>query len=218
MFQNLRDAFKEAVENFKEELNRDQVPEVVDGLLRQMREELTDAQAHLHTLEGQIRKALQMVEMEEKEMATCRRREAMARKIGDEETARVAGEYEEKHRKRKVIQENKALALREEMEMKKGEIREMMAQFKEAKAKRETLTATLGRAQARSSMTDSDDLFAEMDRMAERIEGADGRRKAEEDLLAELGESESSRESWGPTPEELAEARLRELKRRMGEE
>lgn len=218
MFQNLRDAFKEAVENFKEELNRDEVPEVVDGLLRQMQEELTDAQAHVHTLEAQIKKAFQLIELEEKEIATCQRREAMARKIGDEETARVAKEFEEKHRQRKRIQENKALALREEMEMKRGEIREMMAHFKEAKAKRESLTATLGRANARNAMSDSDDLFAQMDRMAERIEGADHQRKAEEELLAEFGEMESSSPSRGPTPEELAEARLRELKRRMGEE
>lgn len=215
MFQNLRDAFKEAVENFKEELNRDDVPEVVDGLLRQMQEELTDAQAHVHTLEAQIKKALQMVELEEKEIATCQRREAMAGKIGDEETARVAREWGEKHRQRKRIQENKALALREEMEMKRTEIREMTAQFKEARAKRESLTATLGRATARNSMNESDDLFAEMDRMAERIQGVDHQREAEEELLEDLDRMESSR---GPTPEELAEARLRELKRRMGEE
>lgn len=215
MFQNLRDAFKEAVENFKEELNRDDVPEVVDSLLRQMQEELTDAQAHVHTLEAQIKKALQLVELEKKEIATCQRREVMAEKIGDEETARVAGEWAEKHRQRKRVQENKALALREEMEMKKSEIQEMTAQFKEARAKRESLTATLGRATARNSMSESDDLFAEMDRMAERIDGSDRQRKAEEDLLEELGGLESSR---GPTPEELAEARLRELKRRMGEE
>lgn len=217
MFQNLRDAFKEAVENFKEELNRDEVPEVVDGLLRQMHEELTDAQAHVHTLEAQIRKALQLVEMEEKEIATCRRREAMATKIGDEETARVAGEFGKKHQQRKRVQENKALALREELEVKRGEIQEMTGQFKEAKAKRATLSATLGRANARNAMSDSDDLFAQMDRMAERIEGVDHQRKAEEELLAELGEMESSGRSAGPTPEELAEARLQELKRRMGD-
>lgn len=218
MFQNLRDAFKEAVENFKEELHRDEVPEVVDGLLRQMQEELTDAQAHVHTLEGQIKKALQLVELEEREIATCQRREAMARKIGDEETARVAREFEEKHRQRKRVQENKALALREEMEVKRGEIQEMMAHFKEAKAKRETLQATLGRASARNSMAESDDLFAELDRMAERIQGADQRREAEEELLEELGDLESSSGSRGPSPEDLADARLQELKRRMGKE
>lgn len=218
MFQNLRDAFKEAVDNFKTEMNRDEVPEVVDGLLRQMQEELTDAQAHVHTLESQIKKALQLVDMEDREIATCQRREAMALKIGDEETARVAKEFEEKHRQRKRIQENKALALREEMEMKQKEIREMMGQFKEAKAKRESLQATLGRAKARDSMTDSDDLFAQLDRMADRIEGTNHQREAEEDLLEELEGLESSSYERGPTPEELAEARLRELKRRMGEE
>ena len=66
MFENLRQAFKEAVDNFKDELNRDDVPEVVDGLLRQMQEEVTDAQAHAHTLEAQIKKALQLAELEEK--------------------------------------------------------------------------------------------------------------------------------------------------------
>jgi phage shock protein A len=217
MFRNLRDAFKEAVENFKEELNRDEVPEVVDGLLRQMQEELTDAQAHVHTLESQIKRALQLVELEEKEIATCQRREAMARKIGDEETAAVAKDYEEKHRHRKRVQENKALALREELEMKRKEIQEMMAQFKEAKAKRETLQATLGRADARNSMTESDDLFAQLDRMAEKIEGADHQREAEEELLEEFGDLDPSSGAGMPTPEELAEARLEELKRRMGE-
>ena len=43
MFENLRNAFREAVENFNKELNRDEVPDVVDGLLRQMHEEVTDA-------------------------------------------------------------------------------------------------------------------------------------------------------------------------------
>jgi phage shock protein A len=218
MFDNLRQAFKEAVDNFKEELNRDEVPEVVDGLLRQMQEEVTDAQAHAHTLEAQIKKALQLAEMEEKEVATCRRREEMARRIGDEDTANVAAEYAEKHTKRKAIQEQKALALRAELEMKRGEVKEMLAQFKEAKAKREALTATTGRAEARNSMAEADDLFAQLDRMAEKIEGVDHQREAEEELLAELGDLETPPSSQGPSPEEEAEAKLRELKRLMGQE
>lgn len=218
MFDNLRQAFKEAVDNFKEELNRDEVPRVVDGLLGQMQEEITDTQAHLHTLEAQIKKALQLVELEEKEIATCRRREEMASKIGDEETARVAAEYASKHEKRKAIQAHKALALREEMEMKRGEVQEMMAQYKEAKAKREALAATSGRAEARNSMSAADDLFAELDRVAGEIEGTEHQRMAEEDLLSEFGELDASAASGGLSPEEEAEARLRELKRRMGTE
>jgi len=217
MFDNLRQAFKEAVDNFKEELNRDEVPDVVDGLLGQMREEVTDAQAQVHTLEAQIKKALQLSEMEEKEIATCRRREEMALKIGDTETAKVAGDVAEKQEKRKAIQVHKALALKEEMEMKKGEVQEMMAQYKEAKAKREALAATSGRATARNSMSEADDLFSELDRMAGKIEGGDHQRMAEEELLSEFGEMETPSASRYISPEEEAEARLRELKRRMGE-
>jgi phage shock protein A len=219
MFENLRQAFREAADNFKEELNRDEVPEVVDGLLRQMQEEIVDTQAQLHTLEEQIKRALQLAEMETREVATCQRREEMARRIGDEETARVAAEFREKHEKRKKIQEHKALALREELEMKRGEVKEMMASLKEARAKRDSLSATSGRASARESLTGADDLFSQLDRMAEKIEGEDHQRAAEEDLLAEFGELDSSSPRYrGPSPEEEAEARLRELKRAMGKE
>lgn len=217
MFENLREAFREAVDNFNRELNRDDIPEVVDGLLRQMREEVTDAKAQVFSLEEQIKRAIQLSEMEEKEAKTCRRREEMALKIGDEETARVAVEYAEKHERRREIQARKALALKEELELKKGEVEDMLAKFKEAKAKRETLTATQGRAEARNALGGASDLFEELDRMAEKIDGVDRKREAEEDLLEEFGDLESG-STRGPSPEELAEARLRELKRKMGEE
>ena len=110
MFENLRNAFREAVDNFNKELNRDDVPEIVDGLLRQMHDEVTDTKAQIYTLEEQIKKAIQLSEMEEREAETCRRREEMARKIGDDETAVVAAEYAEKHEERREIQARKALA------------------------------------------------------------------------------------------------------------
>jgi len=218
MFENLRDAFREAVDNFNKELGRDDIPDVVDGLLRQMHEEVTDVKAQLYTLEGQIKKAIQLSEMEEKEANTCRRREDMARRIDDEETAKVAAEYAEKHEKRREIQARKALALRAELELKRGEVEDMMVKLKEAKAKRESLSATSGRAGARNTLGEAADLFSELDRMAEKIEGADHQRKAEEDLLAEFGDADSSQPPWGPSPEEVADARLKELKRRMGQE
>lgn len=218
MFDNLRNAFREAVDNFNKELNRDDVPDVVDGLLKQMYHEVSDAKAQLFTLEGQIKKAIQLSEMEEKEALTCRRREEMAQKIGDEETAKVAAEFAEKHEKRREIQAKKALALRAELELKRGEVEDMMVQLKEAKTKREALTATKGRADARNAIGGASDLFDELDRMAEKIEGVDHQREAEEELLSEFGDLESSTSARGPSKEELAEARLRELKRMMGEE
>jgi hypothetical protein len=218
MFENLRNAFREALDNFNKELSRDDIPDVVDGLLRQMHQEATDAKAQLFTLEEQIRKAIQISEMEEKEAKTCRRREKMARRIGDEETAGVAAEYAEKHDKRREIQARKALALREELELKRGEVEDMLVKLKEAKAKRESLSATSGRAGARNSLGAAEDLFSELDRMAEKIEDGGYQREAEEDLLSEFGHLDSSPPPRGPSPEEEAEARLRELKRRMGEE
>ena len=95
MFDNLRRAFKEAVENFKEELDRDAVPETVDRLLRQMTNEATDAKAYVSRLEVEIEKALKAAEAEKREASTCRRREKMALEIGDEETASLASSYAE---------------------------------------------------------------------------------------------------------------------------
>lgn len=218
MFENLRHAFREAVDNFNKELNRDDIPDVVDGLLKQMYHEVSDTKAQLFTLEEQIKKAIQLSEMEEKEALTCRRREEMAQKIGDEETAKVAADFAEKHEKRREIQAKKALALRAELELKRGEVEDMMAQLKEAKTKREAMTATQGRVDARNAIGGASDLFDELDRMAEKIEGIDHQREAEEELLSEFGELESPTPPRGPSQDELAEARLRELKRLMGEE
>jgi len=218
MFENLRNAFREAVDNFNKELNRDEVPDVVDGLLKQMHEEVTDAKAQLYTLEEQIKKAIQLSEMEGREAGTCRRREEMAKKIGDEETARVAAEFAEKHEKRKQIQARKALALKEELELKRSEVEDMMVKLKEARARRASLSATKGRAEAREALGGASDLFDQLDRMAEKIEGGELEREAEEDLLAEFGELESTGSNGRPSPEEEAEARLRELKKRMGKE
>jgi phage shock protein A len=218
MFENLRKAFREAADNFKTELGRDEIPEVVDGLLRQMQQEVTEAQAQIYSLEEQLKRALQLAELEAGEVATCRRREALATRIADEETAKVAAEFAAKHERRKAIQERKALALREELELKRGEVADMLEKLKEARAKRESLSATSGRSSARGSIGEADDLFAELDRMAEQIHAADSHRMAEADLMAELDALESPSPSPQVSPAEDAEARLQELKRRMGKE
>jgi phage shock protein A len=130
----------------------------------------------------------------------------------------VAGEYAQKHENRKEIQERKALALREELEMKRGEVEDMLEKLKEARTKREALASTSGRAQARNAMTEADELFAQLDRMAEKIEGVDHQREAEEELLSELGGDSPPPSFRGPSREEEADAKLRELKRMMGKE
>ena len=222
MFESLRAAFREAIENFKEELNRDQVPEAVDDLLRGMRVEVTEAKTRLHDLEAGVRRALAEAGREGQEAETCRRREEMAERIGDTETARVAAEFRAKHSRRKEVLETKAAALQQELEVRKGEIEDMVEQLREAQTKRESLAAEAGRSTARNSIRGAEDLFDELDRMAERIGDEKAREDAADDLLDDLddlgvstdrGSSASSTRSGADV-----DARLAELKRRMGRE
>lgn len=207
MFENLRAAFREAVENFKEELARDEVPEAVDRLLHGMREEAADARAHIKALEEDVRRTRVEAEREQGEVRTCERRERLARQIGDEDTARVAGEFGEKHRERARVLEEKAAALEKELRLRSREYDEMVEQVKEARKRRDILAAQVGRGSARESIRQGEDLFDELDRMADRMGGFDG----EEDAGFDSGSDAP------PRPPDV-DQRLAELKKRMGQD
>ena len=222
MFEDLRAAFREAIDGFNEELNRDQVPETVDRLIGGMVDEITDVKTQIGDLENQIKKALAAADRVKSEAATCRRREKMALEIGDAETAGVAAQFAEKHEEHQEVLEQKAKALKAELDFRREEVRQMMAQVKEALVKRDSLSATSGRSGARESISAADDLFSELDRMAGKI---DDERSAGEAAEAfsdlDLG-PEPSRYSIDmdepPAPNPDFDARLAELKRRMGED
>ena len=212
MFENLRNAFKEAVENFKTELGRDEIPETVDRLLAGMYQEATDAKAYVSGLEADLQKTRKSAQKEAAEAATCRRREGQASKIGDEETARVAGEFAEKHERRVEVLEAKAEAIRQELEVRRSEVDEMLAKIKEARAQREALTSSAGRTEARDSMGKADELFSDFDRMEEKIQETQSEADAAAAFDAELGVDASGE------PVVDVEDRLEELKRRMGQD
>jgi phage shock protein A len=217
MFEDLRSAFREAVNNFKDEIGRDEVPETVDKLLLGMRNEVADAKVRIKELEDQMTRAVHESEREKKEAATCRRREKMARDIDDSETADVAAQYAEKHEERQTLLEHKAVALNDELAYRQKEVEEMLGKVKEAQAKRDSLTATAGRGGARDSIGAAGDLFSEMDRMAEKIgdESARGEAAASMDPL----DLHVDVDEPPPRPVDVDyDARLEELKRRMGEE
>lgn len=210
MFDNLRKAFREAVENFHQEVGRDQVPELVDSLVGRMEREAVDAKAALDGLKRDLDRARGAAEAERREVETCGRREAMAREIGDQETAEVAAEFGAKHAERHRVLSEKADAVEAEIRLRDSEYREMLKQIKEAQAKRSAMAATAGRTQARSALGDPDDLFGEFDRMAEKVAGEDAMAEGVRDAAGfdrELGASRRER---------TADARLDELKRRMG--
>ncbi len=218
MFENLRSAFREAVENFNKELARDQVPETVDRLLKGMRDEVADAKVQIRELEDQIARTDAEVEREKGEVTTARRRGKMAHDIGDTETAEIATQYAARHEERHRVLEQKAAALRQELELRRNEVEEMVEKVKEAQTKRDSLAATTGRSGARETLHAADDLFAELDRMAEKIGAEDARAHAAEamdDLELEGG---GDYEPPPRAPEPDIDERLAELKRRMGKE
>ena len=217
MLDNLRHAFREAVDNFKDELGRDEIPEAVDRLLREMKREAADTKAEIRRLEEAIHGAIEGAEKEEDKEKTCRRREKMALDISDEETARVARDYAEKHEHRRSVLQHKALALKEELDMRQEDYGEMIEAIKDAGKNREGLAATAGRATARNSIEEADNLFSELDRFADEIEGDDARQKANIEVDDLLDDRPDSFESPPDLGEIDVDARLEALKRAMGE-
>jgi phage shock protein A len=217
MFDNLRNAFREAVENFNKELSRDRVPEAVDSLLAGMQAEVVEAQARVRELEAQIVRATAEAEREKSEAATARRRGKMAEDIGDADTAKVAGEYAANREERQRVLEQKATAMKEELAIRTREVAEMLAKMKEAQASRDGLAASAGRTSARESLYAADDLFGELDRMAEKIGHEDAQAQAAEEFSG-LDLDADADFAPPPPPELDVDARLEELKRKMGRE
>ena len=222
MFEDLRRAFREGIDNFNKELNREHVPETVDKLIKGMVDEITDAKSGLGELENQIKKALIESEKEKGEAQTARRREQMANEIGDAETAMIAASFAEKHEQHQTVLEQKALALKAEFEFREAGIEEMMSKIKEAKTKRESISATAGRTGARESISAADDLFSELDRISDKIDGEKARGDAAEAFSdIDLGGTDSDTHinmNEAPHAEPDFDAALEGLKRRMGKE
>jgi phage shock protein A len=219
MFDDLRAAFKEALDNFNKELSRNQVPETVDKLLGNMKDEIAEEKAQVAAVQAQLEKTLPEIERSIEQAETARRREEMARKIDDQETATLAAQYAARHAGHRQVLEKKAAALREELAFREKTVEEMFARFHEAKTKRDALGATAGRTTARDSISDADDLFSNLDRMAEKIEGEEAAGQAAEAFGSiDLDEpSEYHIDLNEAPPEEMdADAALAELKRRMG--
>lgn len=216
MFEDLRRAFREAVDNFRDELNRDQVPEAVDRLLAGMMDETAEAKAHLASLETQLERTRAQVEAERREVETCLRREDMARKIGDDETATLAAEYAARHLQRQEVLEQKAVALEREVELRTREVDEMLEKVREARTRRDGLAAQAGRTGAHQALGEADDLFAELDRMAEKIGDTEHAGEAAREFGSDF--DDLSVDPYTPPPrasDDEIEARLAELKRRM---
>ena len=221
MFESLKEAFRQAGENFRTELNRDRTAEAVDRLLLALKDEL----GALTRESGRLERELERVEAEggaEAELAeTCRRRARMAEEIGDAETAALAWEFAGKHNRRRGLLVGKASALSKEIAERRTMIAETTEMYTAARARREAIVAAVGRVRSRERMRAARELFEEMDRVAGKIENLDAANEAARGL-EEAGGRDSIDQATGvqgdPTRPEAAEGRLEALKQKLREE
>ena len=220
MFDELRAAFREALDNFNKELSRENVSDTADRLLVGMRNEIVSEKAAVAGVGEELEKTRGHIERLTKDVATARRREEMARGIEDEETVRLAAEFATKAESHIAVLRKKEEALAEELSFRERTVEEMFARFNEAKEKRDALTATTGRSGARETITGANDLFEELDRMAEKIEGTEAESEAarafDELDLGDDSEYHVDLDEPPPAKELDVDAALAELKRRMG--
>lgn len=109
VFDDFRRAWRQAVDNFWEELEADDATGS-DGVYR----EVARVRNQLEELDDAIGGTRQRLAHEIEQREACVRRERLARAIDDGETARVAAEYRDRHQERADVLRRKLEALEAE--------------------------------------------------------------------------------------------------------
>ncbi len=122
MFEDWKQAWREAVENFRRELSGD---EASHDRTRSMHREVMNARGARDKLAGEIRRTRQEAQQEKSQEEVCKRREQMARSIGDEETVRLAVAFAARHAERAAILERKVEILEAEQGLLARDLEEM---------------------------------------------------------------------------------------------
>lgn len=158
MFDDWMNVWREAVDNFDRELHAD---EGGDGA-RGMRRQLTAARTALLRIEAEIDNAAATAAAERDAEQICARRQSMAQDIDDDETARIAASYAERHAERAAVYERKTDVLRDEHALMARDLEVMESEFKThvSTADAEPEPVAGGR---KTSILDKDD-SAELDR------------------------------------------------------
>lgn len=215
MFDELKNLFSRTWDSFQSELGRSEPEDQVAELLSAMRREMVEARASVPVLEEAIAAARAGLERERRALADNERRRGLAERIGDAETVRVADEFAAKHRERIAVLEAKVRAAEAEHDLRRREVAEMSRQYKEADANRFAMVARLRTARAQGRMgTGAEPGFA-FDGFG-RAEEEIGRRAAHAEAMEELADLDAPPPPRPPATD--VEERLRELKRRMGQE
>ena len=179
--------FEDIRQAFRELLHGNVAPEERRGMLSAMRDTLVRARLALDDLRAGLEVTRRRMATERAELETVRRRKSLAEGIGDLETVTIAERFEAHHLERLVVLERKEGAQASELALVEREVQEMTEQFKSA-------TAGVGSGMAAAPNQDPLDEAAGMDAELGAMGRAQRRAAAEAD----------------------ADARLAELKKRMG--
>lgn len=130
MFQEFRRAWREAVANFWVELEADEGGSGSGAVYR----EVARARNQVDELDEALAETRQRLAEELEQVEACVRRERLARKIGDEETARLAAEYRDRHQERAEVLGRKLDALEAERRLCIRDLGEMERALQEGAA------------------------------------------------------------------------------------
>ena len=128
MFDDWKKAWEQAVSNFERELAHEDGNLSPGQRATTMRRDLAAAQKALDRLQLDLTQTRKEVAAEEEAIQTCERRAAMAERIGDDETVRIAQEFGRRHNDRAGILRRKADVLQEELAMRMEELGQMEQQ------------------------------------------------------------------------------------------
>ncbi len=123
MFGDWKKAWEQAKANFERELNLGDEGGLPSGQrATSMRRDLALARRALERLQADLTQTRHELAQEQEQVQTCQRRAALARGIGDTETASIAEEYERKHSERAALLQRKADVLQDELAMRQEEL------------------------------------------------------------------------------------------------
>jgi hypothetical protein len=170
MFDDWKQAWRQAVENFQREAADGAAPRV-----RAMAREIASASGALAKLDQEIRRAQRDLETEQEAERVCRRREQLAREAGDEETVAIAIDFAGRHAERAAVLERKIAVLSDERALLTRDV-DTMKQMLEAAGPEAGDAARMEPAQEERDTGDRE--FSRMERTA--------RERAADERLAEL--------------------------------
>ncbi|MDR0786593.1 MAG: hypothetical protein LBG44_01880 [Gemmatimonadota bacterium] len=197
---------------FRAGMNTNEPEDQVAEMLTAMRRELVATKAALSELTAEAGRVQLELGRERESLAQCERRALMAERIGDAETGRVAHEFMRRHSARVRVLEGKYAAIDAELMLLSSESGEMMARYRQMEVNRFALVARMraaGSGAGSHSAADGSGGIPDVDRITEWIT---------RDGEAPEAEARSGQDSGAATPprSEQIEARLREMKSRLG--